>query len=279
MPAIYEYSHVDTPIHRLDPRTKLVATLCYLLMSFVLPSPLRLGPIIISVPFLLAMLIVVALWVLLGVRPWDYLILWLYLLPIVGGITFAHAVFLGGAPFATIPGTSFEVSVPGIYHGLDIGFRIVSMGFAFVMFAMTTDPFYWGLSMYKAGLPYKIAFMFAFGMRFFPLLQEEYFVIRDALKARGSDLLTSTNPVKLVKGTAVSAFPLGLGALRRSQNIALAMELRGFSFPEQVGGVPRVLFRDVRLRQPDYTVMAIFVALLLGSLALRFSGALQAVRF
>jgi energy-coupling factor transport system permease protein len=273
--AIYQYSGARTPIHSLDPRTKLVMTLCYLLISFILPSPLRIGGLLIPVPFVLAMIIVAAIWIVLKVRPWDYLILWIYLFPIVGGITFAHVFFLDGPPFARIPGLPFHhMSIPGFFFGMDIGFRIVAMGFAFVMFSMTTDPFHWGLAMYKAGVPYKIAFMFAFGMRFYPLLQEEYFVIRDALKARGSDLLTSMNPIKLINGVAVSAIPLGLGALRRSQNIALAMELRGFSFPEQTG-VPRVLYRDVHMRVADWTVCSVFLVLLALALALRLTGLLH----
>jgi energy-coupling factor transport system permease protein len=273
--AIYQYSGIKTPIHALDPRTKLVMTLCYLLISFVLPSPLRVGTVLIPIPLVMAMIIVVAIWVVLKVRPWDYLILWVYLFPIVGGITFAHAVFLDGPPFANVPGLPLHhISIPGFFFGIDIGFRIVAMGFAFVMFSMTTDPFHWGLAMYRAGVPYKGAFMFAFGMRFYPLLQEEYFIIRDALKARGSDLLTSMNPIKLINGVAVSAIPLGLGALRRSQNIALAMELRGFSFPEQTG-VPRVLFRDVRMRTADWIVSAVFLLLLVLVLGLRLGGVLH----
>lgn len=279
MRAIYQYSGINSPIHKLDPRTKLVMTLCYLLISFILPSPLRVGPVVISVPLVMAMIIVVAIWAVLKVRPWDYMILWVYLVPIVGGITFAHVFFLDGPPFATIPGLPYNhLSIPGFFFGLDIGFRIVAMGFAFLMFSMTTDPFHWGLAMYKAGVPYKGAFMFAFGMRFYPLLQEEYFVIRDALKARGSDLLTSMNPVKLIYGVAVSAIPLGLGALRRSQNIALAMELRGFSFPEETG-VPRVLYRDVRMAHVDWVVVAVFVLLLLVSLALRLTGTIHEAKF
>lgn len=277
MKAIYQYSGISTPIHKLDPRTKLVMTLCYLLISFLLPSPLRIGGVLIPVPFVMAMIIVIAIWAVLKVAPWDYLFLWIYLLPIVGGITFAHVFFLDGAPFASI-GPFHHLSIRGFFLGLDIGFRLVAMGFAFVMFSMTTDPFHWGLSMYKAGVPYKGAFMFAFGMRFYPLLQEEYFVIRDALKARGSDLLTSMNPVKLMNGVAVSAIPLGLGALRRSQNIALAMELRGFSFPEQTG-VPRVLFRDIRMKMRDWVVGGIFLVLLLVAFVLRLTGVLHEARF
>jgi len=97
-------------------------------------------------------------------------------------------------------------------------------------------------------------------VRFFPLLQEEMVTIQSAYRARGADSLRSFNLVTFVKGIAQVVFPLGLGAMRKSQNIALAMELRGFSFPE-LTGQPRVIFRDVRLRPWDWLVMALAIVM------------------
>jgi energy-coupling factor transport system permease protein len=98
--------------------------------------------------------------------------------------------------------------------------------------------------------------MIAFALRFFPLLQEELFVIRSALQARAYAAVGSNNPITLVRGLGVSVIPLGVGALRRSQDIALAMERRGLSFPDQLG-TERVIFRDVRLRTWDYVVIVL----------------------
>jgi energy-coupling factor transport system permease protein len=135
------------------------------------------------------------------------------------------------------------------------------MGIAFIAFSLTTDPFDWGLSLYQAGLPYKPAFMFAFALRFFPLLQEELATIRNALRARGYRAVDTRNPVSLVLGVSVSMFPLAVGALRRSQDIAMSMELRGFSFPEATG-VKRVIFRDIRIRTWDKVCIALTLLLL-----------------
>jgi energy-coupling factor transporter transmembrane protein EcfT len=59
-----------------------------------------------------------------------------------------------------------------------------------------------------------------------------------------------------LRGVAISIMPLGLGALRRSRDIALAMELRGFNYAETVG-VRRTVFRDIRMRPRDYAVVAV----------------------
>jgi energy-coupling factor transport system permease protein len=272
MSGIYSYSGYETWLHKLDPRTKLTFTICYLILAFVLPSPLLIAGLPISTPLLMFLAMVLVIWFVARIPPARYLAFLVYLIPIVAGIAFAHTFFLNPCPcFAETTPILRSASVDGFLKGLDIGFRIAAMGVAFLLFSFTTEPFTWGLSMYKAGLPYKAAFMFAFGMRFYPLLQEEFMTIRDALKARGSDLLNGLNPVRLIRGMSITAIPLGLGALHRSQNIALSMELRGFSFPEETG-VQRQLFRDIRMRPLDWALTSLCLIVLLGAIVLRLSG-------
>lgn len=277
MSAIYSYSGYETWLHRLDPRTKLVFTISYLVLAFLLPSPIFIGGVPVPTPILMFLLIVGIIWFVARISPARYLIFLVYLMPITLGIAFAHTFFLNACP-CIAPGTPIleSASIAGLIRGLEIGFRIAAMGVCFLLFSFTTEPFTWGLSMYQAGLPYKGAFMFAFGMRFYPLLQEEFLTISDALKARGSDLLSGMNPFKLVRGMSITAIPLGLGALHRSQNIALSMELRGFSFPEEVG-VERVLFRDIRLRPLDWFLIIFWTVVLVAAVVLRLTGVFQPV--
>jgi energy-coupling factor transport system permease protein len=276
MSGIYSYSGYETWLHRLDPRTKLVFTISYLVLAFLLPSPIVIGGLPIPTPLIMCVAIIAVIWAVARISPANYMIFLVYLVPIIAGIAFAHTFFLNPCPCFADPGAPVlgSASRIGLVRGLEIGFRIAAMGICFLLFSFTTEPFAWGLSMYRAGLPYKGAFMFAFGMRFYPLLQEEYVTIRDALQARGCDLLSGMNPVRLVRGMSISAIPLGLGALHRSQNIALSMELRGFSFPEETG-VQRVLFRDIRLRPLDWALIVFWSAALLIAIVLRIVGVFQ----
>jgi energy-coupling factor transport system permease protein len=124
------------------------------------------------------------------------------------------------------------------------------------------------MAMYRWGLPYKVAFMFAFAIRLYPLIQEEFLVIQRALKARGSNALASFNPLVFFPGVVTAAVPLGLGSIRRSQEIALAMELRGLNLPDETGQA-RVLFRDVQLRPIDIAIIVACPIVLVASLGAR----------
>jgi energy-coupling factor transport system permease protein len=265
MRPLYAFSGQDSFLHRLDPRTKLVFVVSYLLVSFLVPAP-----------WVLFVLLILAIWLLAGISPREYYPFLLLMLPIMVAITTVHALFIEGAPYlwyASAGRLTLGVSIPGIYTGLELAFRLGTMGLAFTLFAMTTEPFHWGMAMYRWGLPYKAAFMFAFAIRLYPLIQEEFLVIQRALKARGSNALSSFNPVVFFPGVVTSAVPLGLGAIRRSQDIAMAMELRGLNLPEE-SGRPRVLFREVRLRPLDVAIMAGCVVVLAGLLAARLIGRL-----
>jgi energy-coupling factor transport system permease protein len=248
---LYQFSAGDSFVHRLDPRTKLVFLLCFLIATFLVPQP-----------WVMPLVIVAIIWSLAGISPLEYLPFLLFLLPLMVAITLVH-VLADGPPFLgfTLLGV-VPLSRVGLEAGLLVAFRLAAMGIAFIMFSMTTDPFDWGMAMYLSGLSYKVAFMFAFAMRFFPLLQEELVVIRNALTARAYHAVGSRNPATFLVGVGVSIMPLGLGALRRSQDIALAMELRGFNYAE-ANGVRRTVFRDIRLRSADYAVMLTSIALLI----------------
>lgn len=251
MKPLYAFSGQDSFLHRLDPRTKLVFIFCYLIASFLIGSP-----------WMLFVALIVAIWALAGISPKEYYQFLILMLPLIVAITFVHTVLIGGAPYyfqVDLGGVTLSFSEEGFANGTALAFRLGTMGLAFTLFAMTTDPFHWGMAMYKWGLPYKVAFMFAFAIRLYPLIQEEFLTIQRALKARGSNALSSFNPFVFFPGVVMSAVPLGLGAIRRSRDIAVAMELRGLNIPLE-GEQKRTLFREPRLTTVDVMLLVLSVA-------------------
>jgi energy-coupling factor transport system permease protein len=260
MKPLYAFSGQDSFLHRLDPRTKLVFVICFLLASFLVGEP-----------WMLFVGLIAAIWLLGGISPLEYYQFLLLMLPLMLAITVVHTVFIGGAPFygeVDLGVITLSLSREGLHNGSTLAFRLGTMGLAFTLFAMTTDPFFWGMAMYKWGLPYKVAFMFAFAIRLFPLLQEEFLTIQRALRSRGSNALSSFNPFVFFPGVVMTAVPLGLGAIRRSRDIAIAMELRGLNIPQQTGG-RRVLFREPVLRTVDVVILVACVVALVGLFAIR----------
>lgn len=259
MMPLYRFSGIESFAHRLDPRTKLTFVLCYLAATFLVPEP-----------WWMLVGVVVILWWGANIPPTRYLGFLTFLVPIFGIVVLLQTFFVHGGPFlweTQLGPVTLHASQPGLEFGLRIASRLLTMGLAFVMFSMTTDPFHWGMAMYRWGLPYKIAFMFSFALRFFPLFQEEFLTVRQAFESRGSDALGSKNIVRRVRAVGIAIPPVALSALRRSREIALAMEARGFSYPEQAN-VRRTLFRTIELRRWDYALLATTPAAVLALLVL-----------
>ena len=218
MKFIYQFVAKQSLLHRLDPRTKLVLVALTLVLCFLTSSP-----------WWVFSGAIVVIWIFGGTSPRQYWPVLIMMAPLVTAVFLVHRS----------------------REGLEVGFRLAAMGITFLGFSMTTDPFDLGIALYYAGIPYRVSFMIAFALRFFPLLHEEMSIIRNALRARGYQ-----GP-----GTvALTALPLGLGALRRSQKIALAMELRGFSYAEEMK-IQRTILKDIRMRPTDYAAIAAGVAI------------------
>lgn len=220
MRFIYQFTSGTSALHRADPRAKIALVLATLICSFLTSSPW----------WILAG-VMGTLWLFGGLSPRQYWPFLLLMIPLL------LAVFL----------------IHRSRAGLEVGFRLAAMGVTFLGFSMTTDPFDLGIALHRSGVPYRIAFMIAFALRFLPLLHEEMSIIRNALRARGYQ-----GP----RTIALTALPLGLGALRRSQKIALAMEMRGFSYAEEMG-IQRTILRDIRMGASDYFVIWIAIVLVL----------------
>lgn len=246
MKPLYLYSARDSFVHRLDARTKIVFLIVYIPLIFFFDSP-----------WLLPLIPLAILWFLAGIGPREFYFIFYVLAPLLIAITLLKTLFDPG-PYWTVG--PLNLSQQGFIDGLTIGFRLWALAIGFMLFAMTTDPMQWGLSLVKWGLPYKAAFLFGFGMRIFPLLQEEFGVVQKALRARGSGLTKSRNPFRVMRGAALVMMPLALGALRRSRDIAIAMELRGLDYPTTMG-VSRVIYDEPRLRPTDLVVMVLSIVL------------------
>jgi energy-coupling factor transporter transmembrane protein EcfT len=91
MKLLYQFSAGDSFLHRLDPRTKLVFVVCFLISTFLLPEP-----------WVMPLAIIAIIWVFGRVSPLEYLVFILFLLPLMTAIVLIH-LLTDGPPISTRP--------------------------------------------------------------------------------------------------------------------------------------------------------------------------------
>jgi energy-coupling factor transporter transmembrane protein EcfT len=108
-------------------------------------------------------------------------------------------------------------------------------------------------------LPYKFIFTFGVAMRLVPLVTSTYFDIMASQRLRGHDISQMNYFKRLIKGYVPLFIPLVLTMLRRTADMDVAIESRGFGAP-----VARTYLEDIRPSRADI--------LALGVAAIIFSG-------
>jgi len=246
-----QYRPDDSPVHRLDARTKILVTM--LSIAGVL---LALHP----VGYLALVALLVVATVAGRISPallWRAFSLLLVLLA-VGMI-----------------GTAILIPGPVAYHlgplrltrtGLDLALRggasTVVILYTGALLTMTTPPtalgngLLWYLNpLRRLRVPVDdIAVMVGLGLAFLPLLQQELQRILLAQRARGSDLRRGSLESRLIAALNILP-PLLAGNLRRAEELAVAMEARGY-----VPGAPRTLLHGGHFGPADG--VAILLALI-----------------
>lgn len=253
MRLLYQFAAGSSFLHRLDPRTKTVFIAANLVVALVLPE--------LYLMFALLAGIVLVLWLLAGIGPKEYWPLVAFLAPVAIALTVIDGFSIPEPPYYAIPGFPLRLSIPGSVLGFTIGLRLAAMGLSYAMFAMTTEPFQLSLALHKFGIKFKYGFFISFALRFLPLLQEELLTISNAAKVRAYPPMDSANPITRLKGL-VSIIPtLGLISVKRSGDIALGMELRGFSLQEK-----RTFLKEIKFRNVDYLVIVVSCLYLIAGL-------------
>jgi len=259
MSLLYEFSVRKSFLASLNPITKIIISVFYVLL--VLMAPLDVMMIIYFLLPIIAIALFGRIW------PWEYITFILLLLPMVLALLILQVFFFAGEPYVAIEigflSDLFKkpfvllLSEPGFTFGLSLGLRIMAMAMSFSMFVISTDPFDIGHAFNNLGLPFRASYMIGFAMRLFPLIQEELSNIGNAAQARGYPSMFSLNPINMLRGLTVTFVPLAVGAIKRGTQMALAMEIRGYSLPEETG-VARTYMKDVSFRKRDYFVLIVF---------------------
>ena len=130
---------------------------------------------------------------------------------------------------------------------LTTGVRLVALVTTFFVFSQTTLPEDLGNRLVKMGVPYAFTFIMTSAMQFVPIMARKIQDIVDAQRARGIPLGWDLAGWRYIPALLT---PLLIQSLRLSDELAEAMESRGFGCPG------RTFMREYRVRNWEYGLIA-----------------------
>ncbi|MCC7571920.1 MAG: energy-coupling factor transporter transmembrane protein EcfT [Candidatus Methanofastidiosum sp.] len=233
--------------HSLDPRTKIVILSSIFGLALLYKDPLYLGTIAVSVLLMIKFLCKIKIRRLAAyIKPilpliLMSLILWPFFQP-TGKIIFEY--------------WRISVSEDGIRMGLAMTFRIFAIITGTFLLLMTTLQRDLVLGLMKFKVPYEYCLTLAISLRYVPTLAGITYTIMDAQRSRGLEL--DKGPIfKRIRNYIPIITPLIIGSIRMAEELAIAIESRGFGYGE------RTFLNEISLKKRDYITMA-FSILILG---------------
>lgn len=255
-----QYYPVESPIHRLDPRTKLFGTMVFILSLFVANNIWG---------YLLGTIALAAVIILTKV-PLRFILKGLKAIVILLLISVSFNLFL-------TPGQElirfwiFKITWEGIRLAGFMAVRLIYLVVGSSLMTLTTTPnqltdgLEKGLGFLKRfHVPvHEISMMMSIALRFIPILVEETDKIMKAQMARGADF-ESGNLIQKAKSMVPLLVPLFISAFRRATDLAMAMEARCYH-----GGEGRTKMKPLKYAKRDHMGYLVYVIYLVIMILLR----------
>ena len=232
----------DSILHRLDPRVKIGLLFFLFIVIFFTRSGIGYG-ILITFTVTLILISRVSIRIILkSLKPLAWILIF----------TFAiHLVSHPGEIVCSI--WIFDITREGIREGLILITRLILLLILSSLLTFTTSPLKLTDAMERIlsplrrfGVPsHELAMMMTIAIRFIPTLIEETDKIMKAQQARGADFTTG-NIFRRLKSIVPILVPLFLSAFRRADDLALAMEARGYR-----GGIGRTQMKSLKYETRD----------------------------
>lgn len=246
------YLPQDSPLHRRDPRVKIIAVLIF----SILILRMNMKGLAVSACILTAL-------ALLSRIPIRSLLKSLYpVVPFFSVLFILYVLLTPGNPVPILPNGPIQIT----YEGLNIGTNQVTRFSLLILnaslFTMTTNPTEIAAGLERLLRPVRIigissnniAMMISLALRFFPELAGELNTLRQAQIARGGGF-GSNRTARKIKAVGYLAFTVAVNILRRCDELVDAMEARGYS-PGK-----RTYLRELCLCRGDYCFITCLAAI------------------
>ena len=246
----------NSPIHRLDPRTKIILATFFIVAVFVAANPISFALVALVTLVLVALSRISFKVILKSIKPIVFIIIFTAILNIF---------MTKGEGDPLISFWIINVYEEGIARALMMGIRVIILIVgSSILLTYTTSPISLtdGLEALlspfkKIGLPvHTFAMMMSIALRFIPTLIEETEKIMNAQKSRGADF-TSGSLVDRAKALIPLLVPLFVSSFKRAEELATAMECRCYR-----GDKNRTKLVKLQYRCLDFGYMTLFAILL-----------------
>lgn len=258
--TIGQFYNTDSVIHRLDPRVKIIFTLVYVITLFFARNPF----------LYLAAFLMLAVYIMLSHVPLKFILKGIKALGMIILFTVVINLFTVKGVTVLFQWKFIRITEAGLISAVYLGLRLVFMIIGSSMMTYTTTPnaLTDGLEkmlgwLKKLNVPvHEFAMIMSIALRFVPILVEELDKIMKAQMARGIDFKEGSLFVRLRKLMPIMV-PLFVSAVRRSNELALAMDARCYH-----GEEGRTKMKPLRYQRRDYTAYIITLVYLAGMILL-----------
>ena len=254
----------NSPIHRLDPRTKILITGIFMVILFLPDNILGYALLTVFIAAVIAASAIPFTLIFKSVKPLLFIIILTTVLNIF--YTAGEPLF----PPVRLWFLTISVSANGIKLAAFMVIRIVYLIIGTSMLTYTTSPIVLtdGLEsllkpLKKIKVPvHEFSMMMTIALRFIPTLIEETEKIINAQKARGADF-NSGGLIKRAKALVPILVPLFVSAFRRAEELAIAMECRCYR-----GDEGRTKLKVYKFTSVDYISFAVIILVSCGVIIL-----------
>jgi len=248
---------IDSLLHRMDPRSKLIIVFLFICIVFLANNAVTYFILAVYVGMMILLSKVPFRYIYLGLRPILWLILFTFCL---------HLFFTKGGNLLFEYGW-IKIYEEGLRMGILISLRFFLLIIMTSLLTLTTTPIELTDALEtllgplkKVRFPvHELALMMSISLRFIPTLMDETEKIMKAQMARGVEF--SSGPIKnRIKAIVPLLIPLFVNAFKRAEELATAMEARGYQ-----GGEGRTKYRQLVWKKTD-SIMILLLVLVAGLL-------------
>lgn len=253
--TIGQYYPVESVIHRLDPRVKLIGTVLFIISLFTFRS---------FTGFAVALLFLGTV-IKLSRVPFRYIVKGLKSLLMIMLFAVVINAFFSTGEHVLFQYGIINITIEGLRNAAFLAVRLALLVVGSSLMTFTTTPTQLTDAIEKVLGPLKkvkvpvheIAMMMSIALRFIPILMEELDKIMKAQTARGANF-ESGKLMQRVKALVPILVPLFISAFRRANDLAMAMEARCYR-----GGEGRTRMKPLKYRRQDcYAYWCILIYLL-----------------